>query len=117
MWMKASKGCRRYLFAAALIINIRKNNVIEFLYIIAKTVSVILGVVSFAMLVRFVLGLFVDPMESRAYEISCYFTEPFIAPIRGLMMYFDIGQDSPIDWAFSITYLLIIILRSILPAI
>ena len=90
---------------------------IEFLYIIAKTVSIILGVVSFAMLVRAVLGLFVNPMESRAYEISCYFTEPFIAPVRALMMILNIGQDSPIDWAFSITYILIIILRNILPPI
>ena len=90
---------------------------IEILYIIAKTVSVILGVVSFAMLVRVVLGLFVNPMESRAYEISCYFTEPFIAPVRALMMLLNIGQDSAIDWAFSITYILVIILRNILPPI
>ena len=90
---------------------------IEFFYIIAKTVSIILGVVSFAMLVRTLLGFFVDPMESRAYEISCYFTEPFIAPVRAIMVRLNIGQDSPIDWAFSITYIIILVLRSILPAI
>ena len=89
----------------------------EFLYIIAKTVSVILGVVSFAMLVRMVLPWFVEPMNSRAYEISCYFTEPFIAPVRAVMVRLNIGQDSPIDWAFSITYILIWLLRNLLPTI
>jgi uncharacterized protein YggT (Ycf19 family) len=90
---------------------------LEFLYIIAKTVSVILGVVSFAMLVRMVLPWFVEPMNSRAYEISCYFTEPFIAPVRAVMVRLNIGQDSPIDWAFSITYILIWLLRNLLPTI
>ena len=90
---------------------------IEILYILAKTVSVTLGVVSFAMLVRVILGFFVNPMESRAYEIACIFTEPFIAPTRAIMMKLNIGQDSPIDWAFSITYLIIWLLRSLLPAI
>lgn len=87
------------------------------MYIIAKTVSVIMGVVSVAMLVRAVLGIFVNPMESRAYEVACYFTEPFIAPVRALMVHFNIGQDSPIDWAFSITYILVILLKNILPQI
>lgn len=89
----------------------------EILYIFAKTVSVILGVVSVAMLVRMILPWFVDPMDSRAYAVSCYFTEPFIAPVRAVMVNLNIGQDSPIDWAFSITYILIWLLRNLLPSI
>lgn len=90
---------------------------IEIFYILAKTVSVTLGVVSFAMLVRMILPWFVDPMNSRAYAITCLLTEPFIAPVRALMVRLNIGQDSPIDWAFSITYILIWLLRNLLPMI
>ena len=89
----------------------------NFLYIIAKTISVILSVVSYAMLARMILPWFVDPMENRLYEIVCLVTEPFITPVRAVMFMLNIGQDSPIDWSFTITYILIWLLQSLLPAI
>ncbi len=89
----------------------------EFFYIIAKTVSIVLEVVSFAMIIRILLPIFIDPTESRIYAITCYVTEPFIAPVRAVMVRLNIGQDSPIDWAFSITYILIWLLSGLLPAI
>lgn len=89
----------------------------EFFYIIAKTVAITLEVVSFAMIVRMILPFFIDPMDSRIYAISCYVTEPFIAPVRAIMVRLNIGQDSPIDWAFSFTYIIIWLLSSMLPAI
>ena len=90
---------------------------IEVIYIFAKTVSVTLSVVSVAMLVRMILPWFVDPMESRIYELSCLLTVPFILPVRAFMVRFNIAQDSPIDWAFSIAYILIWLLKNMLPAI
>jgi uncharacterized protein YggT (Ycf19 family) len=96
---------------------IRKTKVIEVFYILAKTVSVILGVVSFAMLLRMLLPFFVNPMESRIYEIVFFITEPFITPVREVMIKMNIGQDSPIDWAFSVSYIIIWLLRNLLPAI
>lgn len=74
-------------------------------------------VVSFTMFIRMILSFFVDPMENKIYAITCCITEPFIAPVRGLMFMFNIGQDSPIDWAFTITHILILLLGMILPAI
>lgn len=76
-----------------------------------------MDIVSVTMLLRMLLSFFVDPMESRLYAVTCFITEPFIMPVRALMFQFDIAQDSPIDWAFSITYMLIWLLGSILPAI
>ena len=90
---------------------------IEILYILAKTVSVILGVVSVAMFIRMILPWIIEPMESRIYALTCLVTEPFIAPVRAVMFMLNIGQDSPIDWAFSITYILIWLLQNLLPAI
>lgn len=89
----------------------------EFFYIIAKTVSIVLEVVSFAMIIRMLLPIFIDPTESRIYAITCFVTEPFIAPVRAVMVRLNIGQDSPIDWAFSITYIIIWLLSGLLPAI
>ena len=89
----------------------------EIFYIIAKTVSLVLDVVSFAMIIRMLLPFFTDPTESRAYAITCFVTEPFIAPVRAIMVRLNIGQDSPIDWAFSFTYIIIWLLGSLLPAI
>lgn len=86
-------------------------------FIFAKTVSLTLSIVSIAMLVRMILPWFTDPMENKIYFITCLVTEPFIAPTRAIMIRFDIGQNSPIDWAFTITYLIIILLRNLLPAI
>lgn len=79
--------------------------------------SLTLDVVSFGMIARMLLPFFVDPEESRVYAISCYLTEPFIAPVRAIMVRLNIGQDSPIDWAFSVTYLIIFLLGMFLPVI
>lgn len=89
----------------------------ELFYILAKSVSLILEIVSVAMIVRMLLPIFVDPMESRFYAVVCFVTEPFILPVRAIMVRLNVGQDSPIDWAFSITYLIIWLLSSLLPAI
>lgn len=89
----------------------------ELLFIFAKTVSLVLDIVSISMLIRMILPFFVDPEENKLYLVTCYVTEPFIAPVRAIMVRFNIGQDSPIDWAFSITYILIWLVGNLLPSI
>ncbi|MBO7196994.1 MAG: YggT family protein [Clostridia bacterium] len=89
----------------------------EIFYILAKTVSIVMEVVSFAMIIRMLLPFFVDPNESRLYVLAFFITEPFIIPVRAIMVRLNIGQDSPIDWAFSITYIILWLLSSLLPAI
>ena len=94
-----------------------KEKMQEILYIIAKTVSLVLDVVSVTMIIRMLLPFFVDPEDSRAYLLTCYVTELFIAPVRAIMVKLNIGQDSPVDWAFSITYIIIWLIGGLLPAI
>ena len=89
----------------------------QIFYILAKTVSIVMEVVSFTMIIRMLLPFFTDPNESRIYAISFCITEPFIVPVRAVMVKLNIGQDSPIDWAFSITYIILWLLSSLLPAI
>ena len=89
----------------------------QLFYLLAKTVSVLFSVVSFAMLIRVVIPWFLDPLESRVYAIVCLVTEPFIIPVRAILEKLDIGQNSPLDWSFMITYLLFSIIQMILPEI
>ena len=88
-----------------------------FLYIFAKTVSIILSLVIFGMMVRMLLPIFFEAEGNPIYAFSCVITEPFIAPIRALLFAFNIGQGSPIDWSFFLTYLILSVLRSSFPVI
>ena len=89
------------------------------LYFLAKLISIALTVVSYAMMVRailpFILGGNVE--DSRIYLFVSVITEPFIAPVRLLLVKLNILQDTPIDMAFMLTYFILIFLQMMLPAI
>lgn len=89
----------------------------EIFYILAKTVSVMLEAVYFAMLVRMILPFFTDPEDSRVYALTVVITEPLITPVRFIMAKLNVGQGSPIDWSFFVTALLISVLQTFLPII
>jgi hypothetical protein len=63
------------------------------------------------------LPLFVNPMDSRLYAISCYVSETFVLPVRFVMAKLHIGQNTPIDVAFIVAYLIVWVLELILPVI
>ena len=86
-------------------------------FIIAKSIQLLLSLVSLAMMVRALMPFFFDVEESRIYIIACFISEPLVAPVRMIMVKLNIGQNSPIDWAFFVTYLAVWILQSFLPAI
>ena len=90
---------------------------IEVLTIFARTLSLILDVVSLAMLLRMILPFFLEPEESRIYALTFCISEPFVAPVRMIMVRLNVGQNSPIDWSFFATYFLIMILQMMLPAV
>ena len=100
-----------------LLILKEEHSVEDIFFIFAKTVAVILGLVSIAMMVRMILPIFVDVEDNRIFALSCLISEPFIVPVRALMFKFNVGQDSPIDWAFFMTYIILWLLRMLLPPI
>ena len=87
------------------------------LSIIARVIALMLSAVTFLMLMRAILSFFVNPEESKLYHFLALATEPFIAPVRFLLVKFNILQNSPIDWSFTITYLLIVLISFFLPVI
>ena len=91
---------------------------ITILYIFAKTVALLLSAISFAMLVRVILPLFVtEPESNKLYVFVFVLTELFLTPVRFILAKLGIGNDSPFDMSFIIGYLLLIVIQSALPAI
>lgn len=86
-------------------------------YILAKTVQLVLDLVSFAMVIRMLLPIFFDAEGNKLYIIACVISEPFIAPVRYVMVKLNIGQGSPFDWSFFVTYIILWVLSAILPVI
>ena len=77
--------------------------------VIKSVVLVFLTVIQFAMLLRAILSWFV--MGGGKFINFLYaITEPFIAPLRALLEKMNWFQNSPIDFSFMITYLLISLL-------
>ena len=100
-----------------LFIVFKELTLITFIYIIAKTVQIILSLASFAMLMRVLIPFFTDPENNRFYILCAIITEPFIVPIRVVMAKLGIGQNSMIDWPFFVGYIFISLLNTVLPMI
>ncbi len=88
-----------------------------FFYFLASFVAIVLDIVSFAMLVRMLCSFFMQGEDNRLTVFLACITEPFIIPIRFLLSKVSAFQNSPIDWSFTISYFVIILLRFMLPAI
>ena len=87
------------------------------LYIFASFMGILLDAVSLAMIIRMLIPLFTDVEDSRFYMFLSSVTEPFIIPVRVIFERLNFLQDSPIDWAFFISYLILSFIRSALPVI
>lgn len=89
------------------------------IYILAKLISVAITVICYAMMIRAILPIFLrgNIDGNRFYFFLTVITEPFIAPVRYVLVKLNVLQDSPIDFAFMITYFLLIFVQMILPAI
>lgn len=86
--------------------------------ILITVFHVLLEAVSLAMLVRMLLPLFMGMDEEGPLDVFLAFvTEPFIVPVRYLLVKFNLLQDTPIDWAFMIAYVIIGVLGAALPTV
>ena len=84
-------------------------------YLLASFVAAVLDIVSLAMIARMIFSLFDAMGESRISMFLTCVTEPFIMPVRFLLVKFNILQNSPIDWSFTIAYFVMVLLRMFLP--
>ena len=81
------------------------------LSVIGKGIFYFLSVIEKAILIRAILSWFVDPY-SRIMQILYAVTEPFVAPVRALIMRF-FGEMPMIDFSPLISMVLISFLKQI----
>lgn len=89
-----------------------------FLYIICRFVSILLDILIWAMLLRVILNWMGHTEEEGGFcfLLACL-TEPVIAPVRALLSFLGIGEDSPLDVGYFATSILLAFLSLILPRI
>lgn len=84
------------------------------IFIVARTVSVILSIFSFMVLLRAIFS-WIDSL--RGHPISEFLinvTEPIVAPVRKFLHKFDIFRNSPIDLSTLFVVILISLIQTIL---
>ncbi|MBR2930868.1 MAG: hypothetical protein IKC32_06530 [Clostridia bacterium] len=87
-------------------------------YILAKSVEILLSLITFSMFMRVLLQFFVDVTESRLYAIALMISEPVVIPFRLLLAKLNVAQDTPIDIPFMLAYCFVgILLPMFLPII
>lgn len=87
------------------------------LIVLAKTISLLISVISTAMFLRAICSFIPALAESRFFAFLLVLTEPVIMPVRFVLYKFNIGQDLPIDISFTIAYFLLIFIEMLLPVI
>lgn len=83
-------------------------------YILSQSVYLFLSAFMMLLLVRALLSFFADE-ESKVLAFCYAITEPVVSPVRGLLSLVPALADSPIDFSFMATCLLIILVQSALP--
>ena len=90
------------------------------LYLIAKIISILLMLELDAMLLRAILSWF-DTGEggiiSLLTGILTMVTEPVILPVRFVLSHFPSLNNLPVDISFFVTFILLSLLRVLLPAL
>ena len=80
-------------------------------------ISVLLDAVSLAMLARMIMSLIFHDESGKFSMFLICVTEPFIIPVRFILAKMNVLQNSPIDWSFTIAYLVLMLVRLFLPVI
>lgn len=83
-------------------------------FVVAKTTLVLLEVLQFAMLVRAILSWLPLDDGNKIESFVFALTEPIIYPVRVLLSRFSSIQAMPIDFSFFITYIILIVLSTLL---
>ena len=82
------------------------------LYLVARVVSLLLGILEIAMLVR-AIASWIPTLDGAGFmDIVYMITEPIVVPVRLLFERFPIFRNSPIDFSFLIAFLLLGMLQT-----
>ncbi len=87
----------------------------ELFFIVSRAVNLFLSIFMLLLLARVLIGFFSDEEESRAYFFCYAITEPVVSPVRNLLALIPFLEESPIDFSFMATCLIISLVQSALP--
>jgi len=85
----------------------------EPIYVLVRFVLIFIEVLSFAMMIRAILGWLTDG-SGKFMQFLYVLTEPAIMPIRKLLVKMNWLQDSPIDFAFTLTFFALMFVEMLL---
>lgn len=88
-----------------------------FSFVLIRTVVIMFGILSFAMLGRAILSWFVRDEDSFILGLLYLITEPVILPVRGLCSIMGWFENIPIDFPFLITAFIISIANGFLTSL
>ena len=83
------------------------------LYVLQTFTGLVLSVVYFSLLIRSLLS-WLREEESKIEKFMIFITEPFVMPVRALMVKFNILQDSPVDFSIFFTSIILMLLLMII---
>ena len=86
----------------------------QLLYVMMRSVYLFIGALMFLLFLRVIIGFFSE--EESGFLIFCsVVTEPVVYPIRLVLSRIPGIENSPIDFSFMATYLVLILVQSALP--
>lgn len=83
-------------------------------FVVSKVVYVLLEAVQFAMLGRAIVSWLPIDEDNKFVLFLTAITEPFVLPIRLLLNKLGAFQNSPIDFSFFISYMILVVLSTIM---
>ena len=83
------------------------------LYMMTRLVTLLLGAVELAMLLRAIASWIPSLDNKKWMDIVYMLTEPVVAPVRALFDRFSLFRNSPIDFSFVIGFLLLGMVQSV----
>lgn len=86
----------------------------ELILILSSTVAVFITALSYMIVARVLLQFFATD-DSKMYQFCYAVTEPVVSPIRDALSHFDYLEDIPVDFSYLATFMLLTIVRMILP--
>ena len=83
------------------------------LYMMTRLVTLLLGAVELAMLLRAIASWIPSLDNKKWMDIVYMLTEPVVAPVRALFDLLSLFRNSPIDFSFVIGFLLLGMVQSV----
>ena len=87
------------------------------LFCLCTVIRLLVNVLETAILLRAILSWFPIDEDGFLPRLLFCLTEPVIIPVRVLLSYFGVGEDSPIDFSPMIAMILLMLIGMFLPVI